>query len=108
MSMLEMSTVEQDIAEVDRMTMLIAKLVELGESIVDNREMLEDITQVMRNEKAKNYFMTMDEVGLALRCNADRAKEYLLSRKVPLIKAGKGYVVNKVVFEKHFENDFIN
>lgn len=103
MSIIGLSAVENDIAEVDALSVLVNKLISFGGLIDENKETLENIAQKMRNEKARSSFMTMDEVGLALRCNPDKAKEYLLAKKVPLEKAGKGYVVNTVQFKRHFE-----
>jgi hypothetical protein len=103
MSVLELTSIEKDAVEVEKMCFLVTKLVELGDLISSNKINLENLAQEMRNESARNSFMTMEEVGLALRCNADKAKEFLLSNNVPLVKAGKGYVVNKVQFERYFQ-----
>lgn len=103
MPILELTAIESDIAEIDALSTLVNKLISFGGLINDNKETLENLAQQMRNEKARNSFMTMDEVGFALRCNPDKAKEYLLAKKVPLEKAGKGYVVNTVQFKKYFE-----
>ena len=103
MSIIEMTATEQSILETDKTLTLVNKLIELGNLIFENKETLESLTQEMRNEKARESFMTMDEVGLALRCNPEKAKEYLLSKHIPLEKAGKGYVVNKIQFTRYFE-----
>lgn len=99
------SAIEQDLLEVDNISALVDKLITLGNKITDNKETLEKLSDDMRNELAKGMFMTMDEVGLALRCKPDKAAEYLTQKGIPMHKAGRGYVVSKAQFKKYFEGN---
>lgn len=99
------SAIEQDLLEVDNISALVDKLISLGNKIADNKETLEQLSDDLRNESAKGMFMTMDEVGLALRCKPEKATEYLLKKGIPMHKAGRGYVVNKEQFKKYFEGN---
>lgn len=103
MSIVGMSGVQQDILEVENLNILVTNLITLGNQITENKETLEALSQKVKNEAARDMFMTMEEVGLALRCTPEKAAEYLEREGVKRHKAGKSYVVNKALFKKHFE-----
>ncbi len=103
MSILEMSAVQRNNMEVENLITFVDNLITLGTRITENKETLETTAQTIRNETARDMFMTMDEVGLALRCTPEKAAEYLEREGIKRHKAGKSYVVNKALFKRHFE-----
>jgi hypothetical protein len=103
MSIIGMSAVQQDNIEVENLITFVDNLITLGTRIAENKETLEATAQKIKNEAARDMFMTMDEVGLALRCTPEKAAEYLEREGITRHKAGKSYVVNKALFKRHFE-----
>lgn len=82
----------------------IEALLELGDKVKENRSQLECMVELMRKQELNSQFYTVAEVAEALHCQTKKASELLRKNNVPIISAGKNYVVNKEAFLSAFQS----
>lgn len=95
-------TVDEAVDEVNKMQELIDKLLTLGNSINGNRHLLESVTAEIRKADINSNFVTFAEIAEALHCQPVKVSKLLKNKGVPIIDAGKTYVVSKRLFLKAF------
>lgn len=91
-------SINEALSEVNQMNALVDGLIELGGKICNNKETLKMIIEQIRINELRSDFLTMEDVGEALRCSAKSAISEMKKRGVELIDSGKGYVVNREDF----------
>lgn len=98
-------TIDDALTEVEKFNKLIDGLLELGDKIKSNSTHLQDIQGHLRQIELNNNFYTISEIAEALHCQNKKAFEELRKRGVPIIEAGKTYVVNKENFLNAFRKE---
>ena len=94
--------IDETIDKVKKIQELVNALIALGDSINGNRHVLEAVTTEMRKADINSNFVTFAEIAEALHCQPAKVSNLLKSKGVPVISAGKTYVVSKRLFLKAF------
>lgn len=100
-------TVDSALTEVDKLNKLIDGLLELGDKINSNSPQLQGVQERLRQIELNSNFCTISEVAEALHCQNKKAFEELRKRNVPIIDAGKTYVVQRDNFLNAFRKEVV-
>ena len=98
-------TIDQALSDVDKLCRLVDAFLVLGDKIKSNEQQLQSVQAQMRQMELNNNFYTIAEVAEALHCQNKKALEELRKRNVPIIEAGKTYVVLRENFLDAFRKD---
>ena len=95
-------TVDEAVNNISQMQELVDRLLTLGETINGNRQQLETLCEEIKQAEINSQFLTIAEIAEALKCKKIKASDILKEKGVPIIEAGKTYVVSKRLFLKAF------
>lgn len=98
-------SIDSALTDVDKLCRLVDGLLALGDKIKSNEPQLQSVQATMRQMELNNNFYTIAEVAEALHCQNKKAFEELRKRNVPIIEAGKTYVVQRDNFLNAFRKD---
>lgn len=95
-------TVDEAVKNISQMQELVDRLLTLGETINGNRQQLQTLCEEISQAEVNSQFLTIAEIAEALKCQPMRANTLLREKGVPIIEAGRTYVVSKRLFLKAF------
>lgn len=90
------------IDNIAQMQLFVDNLLKLGDSLNGNRQQLNSLISEIRQAEINSQFITIAEIAEALKCQPIKASKLLKEKGVPVIEAGKTYVVSKRLFLKAF------